>query len=709
LTAFKTTTVCYAKIAVDAPIAKHFDYRIPVDFIGDTKPGTWVVVPWGKTRKLGIVFTIGDPPDLSEDRIKTIISLFKGAPRLPESWLALIRFASTYYHRGLGEVAINSIPKLLRNLGKVSDQEDIDPKQFQKWAKPSSLPEGGAFPNPPHSDGKPQLTADQTRALEQLPQSGVDRKFSCHVLFGVTGSGKTEVYLRWVEQLLQADPKAQVLLMVPEINLTPSLQKHIHQRFPTENLAVLHSGLSEGKRAQAWLAAIAGTARIIIGTRLAVLTPIPNLAAIVIDEEHDPSFKQHEAPHYSARDLGVVLANQRGIPIILASATPSLETWNAVRMGRYKQISLPERATGALPPVIHIVHLGAEKTLRAGLTEFAFQAIQSALEQKKQSLVFINRRGYAPVIHCAACSWMSKCDNCSAFQVLHRRPQKSQKVGSTSPYQLVCHHCASTKPTPKQCPACGNVDLAALGRGTQRLEENLNELFPQARIARLDRDAAQNKGAAEKILAAAHAGEIDILVGTQILAKGHDFQNLAEVIVVDSDSALFSADFRAPERLFATLMQVSGRAGRARDSKGRVTIQTRFEEHPLFEYLVRQDYVGFADSQLADRQAAALPPFTYQALMRLEAKTLDVAIAQLGDIRANGVNFMQTTPTQGVECIQLCDPVPMPIAKIAGRARAQLLIESTSRPALHRWLEVWLPQLKVLSLRWQIEIDPLEI
>jgi primosomal protein N' (replication factor Y) (superfamily II helicase) len=304
---------------------------------------------------------------------------------------------------------------------------------------------------------------------------------------------------------------------------------------------------------------------------------------------------------------------------------------------------------------------------------------------------------------------MSKCENCSAFQVLHRRPQKPQKLGTSSPYQLVCHHCASTQPTPKQCPACGNVDLAALGRGTQRLEESLVELFPKARIARLDRDAAQKKGVAQKILAAAHAGEVDILVGTQMLAKGHDFQNLADVVVVDSDSALFSADFRAPERLFATLMQVSGRAGRAKDAKGRVTIQTRFEEHPLFEYLVRQDYVGFADSQLAERQAAGLPPFTFQALIRLEAKTLEIAIAQLSDIRSHGVNFMNLVPTPGAEHIQLCDPVPMPIAKIAGRARAQLLIESTSRPALHRWLEVWLPQLKELALRWQIEIDPLEI
>jgi primosomal protein N' (replication factor Y) (superfamily II helicase) len=375
LTSLKTPTVCYAKVAVDAPIAKHFDYRIPADFISDTKPGSWVIVPWGKTRKLGIVFTIGELPDLPAERIKTVISLFHSAPQLPESWLALIRFASNYYHRGLGEVAINSIPKLLRNIGKTTEKEAAELKQFRKWGQVSAATtktkeavlDGDGLPD------KPLLTAAQSEALNSLPRAHLAQKFSCSVLFGVTGSGKTEVYLRWVEEILQSDPAAQVLLMVPEINLTPSLQQHLSQRFPNESLAVLHSGLSEGKRAQAWLAATAGQARIVIGTRLAVLTPIPNLAAIVIDEEHDPSFKQHEAPHYSARDLGVVLANQRAIPIILASATPSLETWNAVKTGRYQQVCLPERATGALPPSIHIVHLGAEKTLKAGLTDFTAQ------------------------------------------------------------------------------------------------------------------------------------------------------------------------------------------------------------------------------------------------------------------------------------------------------------------------------------------------
>jgi primosomal protein N' (replication factor Y) (superfamily II helicase) len=695
--------VCYAKVAVDLPIARHFDYSISEEIKAVCAVGTWVIVPWGKGRKLGIIFSVGDAPELPPERIRPILKIVDGAPISPSSWIKLVEFAATYYHRGLGEVALNGIPKFFKQLDRKSAVS-----AFEKWGeeKTKSPKLSKLKRSAVERDHERQLNTAQTDALQALISTAQNGKFSTTVLFGVTGSGKTEVYLRWLEHLLQMTPDGQVLMLVPEINLTPALHALLESYFPGQEIAVLHSELAEGQRATNWLAAAQGRARIVIGTRLAVLTPLPNIAAILIDEEHDPSFKQHEAPHYSARDLAIAFAQLQGIPIVLASATPSLETWNAVLSKRYACVRLPERATGAASPDIQIVHLGSEKLLQHGLTEQAVGAIRAALARKEQALVFINRRGYAPVIHCSACGWLSQCTNCTAYKVLHRKPSKAI---SGSPYQLVCHHCAEVTNPPRQCPTCGNIDLVPLGRGTQRLEEGLTELFPEARIGRLDRDAAQRKGVAQKIIADAHAGNIDILVGTQMLAKGHDFLNLSEVIVVDSDAALFSSDFRAPERLFSTLMQVSGRAGRAKDKPGRVTIQTRFEEHPLFAYLTAQDYESFAASQIEERKASLLPPFSFEALFRLEGKTIEVAIEQLRQIKNHGAQMMDEAPTPGVEHVKICDPIPMPVARVAGRARAQLLIESSSRPALHRWLSAWLPELKVLGLRWHIEIDPLEI
>jgi primosomal protein N' (replication factor Y) (superfamily II helicase) len=702
-------TVHYAKVAVDLPIARHFDYAIPEEIRPRCVPGAWVIVPWGKGQKLGIIFNVGEPPELPPEKIRPIHKIVEGAPLLPRSWMNLVEFAATYYHRGLGEVALNGIPKFFKQLDRKASIT-----AFEKWGDPSAKATKRPTNNkqvektakPVNRDHGRLLNSAQSQALTMLINTTQTGKFSTTVLFGVTGSGKTEVYLRWLEHLLQMTPDGQVLMLVPEINLTPALQNLLESYFPLETIAVLHSEIAEGQRATNWLAAAQGRARIVIGTRLAVLTPLPNIAAILIDEEHDPSFKQHEAPHYSARDLAIAFAQLESIPIVLASATPSLETWNAVLNKRYECVRLPERATGAANPDIKIVHLGSEKTLQHGLTEQAVAAIRAALVRKEQALVFINRRGYAPVIHCSACGWLSQCTNCTAYQVLHR---KLTKTMAGSPYQLVCHHCAAITNPPRQCPTCGNIDLVPLGRGTQRLEEGLAEIFPEARIARLDRDAAQRKGVAQKIIADAHAGNVDILVGTQMLAKGHDFLNLSEVIVVDSDAALFSGDFRAPERLFSTLMQVSGRAGRAKDKPGRVTIQSRFEDHPLFAYLGAQDYEGFIAGQIDERRASLLPPFSFEALFRLEAKTLELAIEQLQRIKTHGEQMMEQEPTKGIEHLKICDPIPMPVARVAGKARAQLLIESGSRPALHRWLSVWLPKLKELGLRWHIEIDPLEI
>jgi primosomal protein N' (replication factor Y) (superfamily II helicase) len=703
------TAVRYANIAVHLPIARHFNYEIPRSLWADCQPGSWVMVPWGRGRKFGVVFDTDVVPEIEIDRIKPILEIIPGSPRLPLSWLKLVEFAATYYHRGLGEVAINNIPKLFRQLDRKSKTS-----AFDKWR---AVDKADAIASKPEQSVKEaaharRLNQDQTSALAELVSRSDEAKFSTTVLFGVTGSGKTEVYLQWIKHLLATNESGQILMLVPEINLTPALQQHLLTTFPAEEVAIMHSELAEGRRASNWLSAVEGRARLIIGTRLAILTPLPNVRAVLIDEEHDPSFKQQEAPHYSARDLAIAMAQQQAIPIVLASATPSLETWNAIATGRYKCVRLSSRATGAPAPDIQVVHLGAEKTLKHGLTDAAISAIQRSLNRKEQALVFINRRGYAPVIHCSACGWLSQCENCSVCKVLHRKtkalsPQSKTSTGSA--YQLICHHCAVVSNPPRQCPSCGNVDLVPLGRGTQKVEEGLAELFPGARIARLDRDAAQKKGVAQKIIADAHAGAIDILVGTQMLAKGHDFQKLSEVIVVDSDSALFSADFRAPERLFATLMQVAGRAGRAKGQKGRVTLQTRFEEHSIFSYLINQDYEGFANQQLEERRASQLPPYSFEALFRLEATTLEIALKQLHQVKSHGHEFMNTHTTFNSKMINICDPIPMAVAKVAGRARAQLLIESASRPALQRLLSAWLPELKTLALRWQIEIDPLEI
>ena len=702
--------VYYAKIALDAPIARHFDYRIPPELIKQCKVGAWVIVPWGKGRKLGVVFAVGEPPELEPERIRDVLSVREQAPQFDETWLKLIDFVATYYFRGLGEVAINAIPKLLRTLDR-KRQTDVFQKHLRSFESGLNTPIENSAPLRELPNEK-LLTAQQKAAYDNLTLAASKGGFSASLLLGVTGSGKTEVYLRWINDLLTQSPDAQILLLVPEINLTPGLLAHLITSFPNEPVAVLHSGLNESARAANWLACAAGVARLIVGTRLAILTPLPHLAAIVVDEEHDPSFKQQEGVHYSARDMSLVLAQQRKIPVVLASATPSLESWRAAISARYQLLTLSNRATGATPPHIVVVPLGSEKLLKQGFTELALQAISRALSKKQQALVFINRRGYAPVIHCSSCGWLSQCENCSAYQVLHRKVRGTKGFEAATapmPYQLICHHCAATQPPPKQCPSCGSVDLLPLGRGTQKFEEGLAELFPSARVARLDRDSAQRKGAMQKFLDAAHAGEVDILVGTQMLAKGHDFQRLSEVIVVDSDAGLFSADFRAPERLFATLMQVAGRAGRALGIQGTVTIQTRFAEHSLFEFVKRQDFAGFANTQLAERESAHLPPFSFQALLRTEAKTVEQALENLSLVRDHGLEQLSYFNESSRAHIQICDPVPMPLAKLAGRGRAQLLIESGSRPVLHQWLSHWLPLLKSLPVRWHIEIDPLEI
>jgi primosomal protein N' (replication factor Y) len=540
----------------------------------------------------------------------------------------------------------------------------------------------------------PALNAEQAAAVLAITRDLAPGRFAASLLHGVTGSGKTEVYLQAAAHALAAG--GQVLVMVPEINLTPRLLEHFRQRFPASTIVSLHSALSESERSHHWLLAHSGAADIVLGTRLAVLASIPRLKLIVVDEEHDPSFKQQEGMRYSARDLAVYRAKAESIPIVLGSATPSLETFAHALSGRYARLSMHERAVAdAVLPQVRIVDLNTSRT-EHGLSGPVLDAIRERRGRAEQSLVFLNRRGFAPVLSCNACGWVSACLRCTAYLVLHRR--RGLQSGGT----LMCHHCGFSETVPQACPTCGNVDIRGYGQGTQRLEAQVVELFPDARVLRIDRDSTSRKGSAEAMFDQVHAGEADILVGTQMLAKGHDFKNLTLVAAINVDAALFSADFRASERLFAQLTQVAGRAGRA-GKPGEVIIQTRKPDHPLFRAVANGDYEGFAQGLLAEREAAGLPPSSFQAMLRAEAKKLDLAI-----------DFLKAAAGSGAETgdIEIYDPVPMTLTRLMNVERAQLLVESRSRPALQAFLTAWVAWLAAnapSSVHWHVEVDPLEI
>ncbi len=708
----------FARIALDVPAAQLgtslFDYSFDPHGSGAAiEVGSWVVVPWGRTRRVGLVVALADRPEIDPARVRAVECVLAEAPTMPPAWLELVAFAARYYHRGIGEVAMPAIPRLLREIGSSGGaakgssrvrrtRGSVFTRARARWQAPSPPSPESVLP------AAPALTEAQRALLTALHAS---EGHAVHLLHGVTGSGKTEVYLQWLAAVLARDARAQVLLLVPEIALTPQLHAQLAARFPHERVALLHSETADGDRAAHWLAAVDGQARVVLGTRLAVLAPLPTLAAIVVDEEHDASYKQQEGVRYSARDLAIAAAAQRGIPIVLGSATPSLETWFAARRGRYRVHALQERIGGAALPQVDCVDLAREK-LRHSLAAGVVESIEQTLARGEQALVFVNRRGYAPVLACAACGWLSRCTNCSAYRVLHRidgaavQASASRSVAPRpSRYRLVCHHCAADQPTPRACPDCGNVDLDALGRGTQRLEEALVELFPERRIARLDRDVARRRGAAQRVLDAAHAGEVDLLVGTQMLAKGHDFRRLTLVVALDVDAGLYAADFRAPERLFATLMQVAGRAGRS-GRASRMLVQTRFPGHPLFQFLARHDYAGFADRQLGERRETGLPPYRYQAMLRAEAKELADAVAFLEGARRLAFEF--DADGSGV---RVFDAVPMSMSRLQGRERAQLLVEAERRAPLHRFLAGWVEALRAKPARiaWQLDVDPLDI
>ncbi len=720
-----------ARVALEVPVPKLFDYAAP-EALG-VEVGDRVVVPFGSRRRIGVVVEQAATSEVPAAQLKAVIAPRDDAPRLPEAWVAYIGQLAAYYQRPPGETILASLPPRLRALAPlpraprryfVLTSRAPAPATQRPGAKrrllealsgaASPLAEtalvehaGGATPEraravlrallnagwiepaTPAPGARfcpgPELSAAQTEARERIAAAlGGFRVFLLH---GVTGSGKTEVYLHLVARVLARG--AQALVLVPEIGLTPQLEARFRRAFPEARIAVLHSALADAERTADWLAAARGEAGIVLGTRLAVLAPLPRLALVVVDEEHDTSYKQHEGMRYSGRDAAVLRGKLAGCPVVLGSATPSLETWQNARTGRYVRVALPERATpGAQLPQVRMIDLaGAPAT--HGLSAPLVAAIGERLARGEQSLVFINRRGYAPVLACPACGWSAGCTRCTSRLVLHAADRR-----------LRCHHCGAESPLPRACPTCGNVDVRALGRGTQRVEETLTGVFPAARVLRIDRDSARRRGALARSLEAVHRNEADILVGTQLLAKGHDFPNLTLVGVLDADGALLSTDYRAPERLYATLAQVAGRAGR-RAQAGEVLIQTRYPAHPLFAALASHDFAGFADGQLEERRRAGFPPFVYEAALRAEAPRLETALDFLREAA-------QAPAPPG---LRLYDPVPHVVTRRAGLERAQLIVQSASRPALQAFLAAWSERLQAArraGLRWHLDVDPIE-
>ncbi|CAM3680553.1 replication restart helicase PriA [Polynucleobacter arcticus] len=702
------------QVVIDKPLAQGFDYLWDAEKLGNLPEiGHIVEVPFARSKVIGLVIKVSDHSEYEIEKLKTIDRLAPLPPLDPAS-LRLMNFASQYYVHALGETILPTIPKMWK---KAEDWEKAHKKleSAGKQAKKDGNVIAEGLIN------QDQLNSSQKNALQALLSEGQKRNlFRAILLQGQTGSGKTAVFLNWLASILQ-DESAQVLLLVPEINLTPQLERRVRAYFPNKKMAVLHSGVSEKKRGVAWYEAMTGKAQIILGTRLAALTPMPNLRAIVVDEEHDPSYKQQDGTRYSARDLAIWRAHDQKTPILLSSATPSLETWMAAQSGRYEYIRLDQRAQGASLPGVHLINTRDPQNQfspgdadapkqKSLITKTLARAITKTLKAKKQSLILINRRGYAPVLSCSACSWLSKCTQCSTYTVMH----KAGALGRRS--VLSCHHCGLIKSIPSFCPDCGNADLKTLGHGTQKLEDAIEEMWPHARVLRVDTDSSRKSKGAEALFQEIHDGNVDIVVGTQMIAKGHDYQNIGLVAVLDADSRLYSADFRAAERLFAQLVQVAGRAGRsgtAGDNGGDIFIETQYPESPVFQYLLRHDVDGFMAFTASEREEAGLPPCSYQALVHAESKSLDKAIRFLTELKVH----MKTKGLITKE-LKVYDPVPKPVMRVAGSERAQLLIESVNRKVLQEALEAVDLELrqdsqgrisKVSRIRWLIERDPIAI
>jgi len=681
------------QVVVDAP--RHAGLAAALDYRSERllDPGSLVRVPLGRREVAGIVWRgVAAASELGTPLRPVAQQLDAIAPLGPH-WMALVEFAASYYQRSLGEVALAALPAELRRLSAAQLAARV--RRSQRVADPATQA-------PVSPAATPALTDEQARALAAIDDAAQQPRAAPLLLHGVTGSGKTEVYLKASERVLARG--RQALLLVPEINLTPQLLTRVMQRFPSRRVVAMHSALTPAQRLQAWLLAHAGNADIVLGTRLAVFASLPRLGLVVVDEEHDASYKQQEGARYSARDLAVYRGHLEHVPVLLGSATPSLETWQHARSGRYRRLPLDHRIGGATLPRVHLFDMGslprATGQAPPALAPPVLEAMRECCACGEQSLVFLNRRGYAPVLHCADCGWKSECPNCSAWRVFH-------KLDRT----LRCHHCGHTERVPRACPTCGNLDIQPLGRGTEKLAEQLAAELPAARIARLDADATRGRGVLEQTLGAMHAGEVDILVGTQMVTKGHDFRRITLVVAVNPDTALFSSDFRAGERQFALLMQAAGRAGRdaSQSSGSRMWVQTWHPQHALFAALRRHDYAWFAERLLAERQAASLPPFAHMALLRAEARDAAAAAKFL----RSAAQLAAALPE--ADGVIVYPPVPLVIPRVANIERMQMVAESASRARLQRFLTAWMPPLHELRgeikglARWAVDVDPLAI
>lgn len=682
-------------VAVETP--QHSGLQGTLDYTSERmlSPGTLVRVPLGRREVPGIVWP-GEASSEPSLALKPIAQVLDALPPLSTRWCELVGFAAAYYQRSVGEMALAVLPPELRKLD--NDQLANRVARLRKAWAAEPVPAAAAPP-------APELNADQAAVLERLQALHTPGAAPVVLLHGLTGSGKTEVYLRAAERALAAGQ--QVLVLVPEINLTPQLEARFAERFGSgpapRRIVSLHSGLTPAQRLKHWLAAHLGLADLVLGTRLAVFAPLPRLGLIVVDEEHDPSYKQQEGARYSARDLAVYRGKLEGACVVLGSATPSIESWQRADQGRYVRLTMGQRIGGGALPTVRLVDMNLLPKIKGISTALSPQlvaALGKRLERGEQSMLFLNRRGYAPVLHCGECGWKSSCPNCSAFRVFHR-------VDRT----LRCHHCSLTQPVPRACPDCGNLDIAPMGRGTERLEEQLAQALPGARIARIDADSTKLKGSLEAQLSAVHDGNVDVLVGTQMVAKGHDFRRITLVAAVDPDSALFSSDFRAPERVFSLLMQAAGRAGRdaAQSGASEMWVQTWHPQHALYQALRTHDYAAFAAQQLKEREMAGLPPYTHLALLRAEARTPQAARDFLQAAADLANQF------EGADQLLIYPPVPTSIARVANVERMQMLMEGPSRGVLQRVLSSWVASLPSLRsehkgvLRWALDVDPLAI
>lgn len=723
----------YHRIAVNVPLS---DGLLTYSHSEPLPPGTRVLVPFRNKTVVGIVWETDIAPDMDTARILSVQTAFVEEKPLPQSWRDLLAFTSRYYHYPTGQAVFAALPQGLKEtravempqpplfyaLNEAGRAQTPPPARFNKkaalwdallsggmtmaalkqvnaqavkliedWAEQGWIETTEAAKpilRPYHGQASHSefvLNADQQQASDEIQTAF--GKFQPFLLYGITGSGKTEVYFDAMAKVLAQG--RQVLFLLPEINLTPQLLKRVENRFADVPIAVLHSQMAAGRRTQDYLRAMLGQAKLVIGTRLAVFTPLPDVGLIVVDEEHDGSFKQDNELRYHARDLAVWRAKQSGCPIILGSATPSLESWHKAQSGAYRLLQLTERAhTAAQLPQVEILNVGRLK-LDNGFSPQALQLLKQNFEAGGMSLVYLNRRGFAPALFCGDCGHTFGCPNCSAKMVLHQRAR-----------QLRCHHCDHREPIPFKCPDCGNQDLTAVGHGTQRVEETLRAFLPKAAVVRVDRDSTAHKNDWADLYRRIADNEIDILVGTQMLAKGHDFARLNLVIVLNADGSLYSADFRAPERLFAELMQVSGRAGRA-DKPGKVLIQTQLPEHPVFAAVKAQDYAVFAENELNDRQMFAMPPFGFQTAVRADAPRVADAMEFLNAAK-------ETLAPLLPESVSQFGAAPMLMVRLAERERAQIFLESTSRQDLHRAVSLWvqvLQQNRDGKIRWSVDVD----